>query len=172
VVFVDYISLLTRDKYAGAEVQRVSRLVESLQVWTNENEVVTIALHQVGRMDEGASQRNHGDGPLSLESLKYGGEEIADIVFGSFRPSLNPLGNMTMDQAMQYMGDKYDEEKWLDAVARVNKYKGSTFLQLLKNRPGTRTHEKGIELKSQGESMKMRPASETVGEDMGLRVVG
>lgn len=171
VVFIDYISLLTRDKYAGAEVQRVSRLVESLQVWTNENEVVTIALHQVGRMDEGSSARNHGDGPLSLESLKYGGEEIADIVFGSFRPALNPLGNMTMDQAMQYMGDKWDEEKWLDAVARVAKYQGSTFLQLLKNRPGTRTHEKGIELKSQGESMKMLPASEVIGDDMGLRVV-
>jgi hypothetical protein len=78
---------------------------------------------------------------------------------------------MTYDQAQQYMGDKFDEETFADAVQRVNKYRDSTFLQLLKNRPGTRTNEKGIELKSQGESMKMIPASETIDEQMGLRVV-
>lgn len=171
VVFIDYISLLTRDKYAGAEVQRVSRLVESLQVWTNENEVVTIALHQVGRMDEGSGVRNHGEAPLTVESLKYGGEEIADIIFGSFRPAKDPFGNMTYDQAVHHMGDKFDEEKWQDAVARVEKYRTSTFLQLLKNRPGTRTCEKGIELKSVGESMQMHLASEGIDENMRMRVV-
>lgn len=159
VVFVDYISLLTRDKYAGAENQRIMRLVEALQVWTNQEEVVTIAIHQVNR--EFGSHL-----PMSLEALKYGGEEIADIVFGTFRPELDPLGNATQDQAEAILGDKFDEEKFEEAKARVARNKGLTYLQLLKNRPGTRLDHKGVVLRSYGDSMKMHTASESVGENM------
>jgi replicative DNA helicase len=155
VIFIDYISLLDRDKYSGAEVQRISRLVEAIQVWTNESEVVTVALHQVGRMDEGSGRRYHGDTPLSLESLKYGGEEIADIVLGTYRPSLDPVGNMTYDEASA-ANDKLTEEDWETRRNRVETYKDSTFLQLLKNRPGVHLDHKGIQLLSLGTSMKMR----------------
>ena len=159
VVFVDYISLLTRDKYAGAENQRIMRLVEALQVWTNQEEVVTIAIHQVNR--EFGSHL-----PMSLEALKYGGEEIADIVFGTFRPELDPLGNATQDQAEAMLGDKFDEERFEEAKARVKRNQGLTYLQLLKNRPGTRLDHKGVVLKSHGDSQKMYPKSESVGDSM------
>lgn len=155
VVFIDYVSLLTRDKYAGQEVQRVARLIEELQVWTNEEAVVTIALHQVGRMDEGTGGRYHGDTPLSLESLKFGGEEIADVVLGTYRPALSPVGNMDISQAKAALGSNFDEDTYYEAVARVKKYRDSTFLQVVKNRPGTRTNEHGIELLSVEDSMKM-----------------
>lgn len=170
VVFVDYISLLTRDKYSGAENQRVSRLIEGLQVWTNEQEIVTVALHQVGRMDEGTLMRYHGDTPMTLESLKYGGEEIADIVLGTFRPSLNPLGNMTEEQARMDLGDRFDLESWSESVDRVRAQQDTTFLQLLKNRPGVHLNHRGIGLKSVGLSQRMRLVDEAVNASM-LRVV-
>lgn len=170
VVFLDYVSLLTRDKYAGAENQRVSRLIEGLQVWTNEQEVVTIALHQVGRMDEGTLMRYHGDTPMTLESLKYGGEEIADIVLGTFRPSLNPLGNMAEEQARMDLGDRFDFDTWSEAVDRVRAQQDTTFLQLLKNRPGVHLNHRGIPLKSVGLSQQMRPTDEMVSGSM-LRIV-
>lgn len=167
VVFIDYTSLLGRDKYAGQEVQRISRLIEDLQVWTAEHECVTIALHQVGRMDEGRGARYHGDTPLTLESLKYGGEEIADVVLGTYRPSLDPLGNMAMDEAAAALGDKFDEEKWEDARNRVRVYEGITFLQLLKNRPGVRLNQKGVQLRSPSSSLAMVQADGELAIDDG-----
>lgn len=170
VVFIDYVSLLTRDKYAGAENQRVSRLIEGLQVWTNEQEVVTVALHQVGRMDEGTLMRYHGDTPMTLESLKYGGEEIADIVLGTFRPALNPLGNMTEEQAKMDLGDRFDFDSWSETVDRVRAQQDTTYLQLLKNRPGVHLNHRGIPLKSIGLSQQMRLSDEMVSGSM-LRIV-
>jgi RecA/RadA recombinase len=166
VVFVDYLSLLERNKYAGQEVQRIQRLTEDLQVWTAEHEVVTVALHQVGRMHEGAQTRYHGDTPMTLESLKFGGEEVADIVFGTYRPALNPLGNMSFDEAKADLGEKFDEDAWNDAVTRVEQHKDITFLQLLKNRPGVRLNHRGVQLRSPSDSIAMVPvAGEEVGPD-------
>lgn len=159
VVFIDYLSLLGRDKFAGQEVQRIQRLVEDLQVWTADMGVVTVALHQVGRMDEGTSRRYHGDTPLSLESLKFGGEEIADIVLGTYRPELNPVGNMTPQEAEAALGDRYKYEDWETANLRVKQHKDTTFLQLLKNRPGVHLLQKGLMLRSPSESMAMVPAA-------------
>lgn len=159
VIFLDYISLLSRDKFAGAEVQRVQRLIEELQVWTNKTEVVTVALHQVGRFDDGGNKRNEGDTPLSSGSLKYGGEEIADVVLGTYRPSLDPVGNMPYDAAKSD-NDRLTEEEWEERRSRVHRYQDSTFLQLLKNRPGVHLSKEGIELISIGDTMKMRSLSE------------
>lgn len=157
VVFIDYLSLLTRDKFAGQEVQRVQRLIEELQVWTSANEVVTVALHQVGRMDELSSRRYHGDKPMTLESLKFGGEEVADVVLGTYRPELDPIGNMAMAEAT---AQGISEEEWEEASARVGQHKGVTFLQLLKNRPGVHLNHKGVRLLSPTESMHMVPAEQ------------
>lgn len=159
VVFLDYISLLTRDKYAGAEVQRISRLIEELQVWTSEQGVVTVALHQVGRMDEGSGGRYHGDTPMSLEGLKYGGEEIADVVMSTYRPSLDPVGNLDLEDAYAHFPQTWSQDKvveaWTLAKGRVKKYEYSTFVQLLKNRPGTEVSTKGVELYSPTTAMRM-----------------
>ncbi len=173
VVVIDYVSLLTRDRYAGPEVQRVQRLIEDLQVWTNERQLVTIALHQVGRFDEGTGGRYHGDVPLTLEGLKWGGEEVADLVWATYRPALDPVGHMSWPQA-QAWNPKMAQEEWEMARDSVRRFEKTTFIQLLKNRPGTHTCEEGIPLISPDESMFMREAEpgeveETkVGEDMRL----
>lgn len=175
VVFLDYVSLMTRDKYAGAEVQRVGRLIEELQVWANTEEVVLVALHQVGRLDEGSGGRYHGDTPMSLEGLKYGGEEIADVVLGTYRPALDPVGHLNIDEARAYFPDSWKMEKvveaWELAVDRVEKYKHSTFLQLLKNRPGVETNFRGIELLSPTRSQRMQEKGASIGADMKYRPV-
>lgn len=162
VVFIDYVSLLARDKYTGQDVTRIPRLFEDLQVWTSQQDVVTIALHQVGRGDN----RYHGDTPMRLEFLKYGGEEYADVVLGTYRPDLNPLGKLDESSAMREMGDDWDETKWGDAVSRHARYEKSTFVQLLKNRPGVHLLEQGIELLSPTESIYMHPAEgDTIDHD-------
>lgn len=158
VVFIDYASLLGRGKYDGPEHQRVMRLMESLKVWTRENEVATIALHHIGRVTEGVGIRNHGDTPMTADDLRYGGEEIADIVLGAYRPALNPVASMRYDIARMYKGDNYSEEQHALVVQQAQKYEPYTFLQLLKNRPGrqpSREAKQGIPLRSVGESMKM-----------------
>ena len=173
VVVLDYLALLAKGKYDGNENSRIPKLTRELQIFCSEQEVVTIALHQVGRFDEGSSGRYHGHTPMSLESLKHGGEEYADIVLGSYRPALDPLGHMSFDDAMAYLPDSWKDEtrekRWSEATARVKKYRNSTFIQLLKNRPGVDTLEEGTELVSEGKSMLMRPAGKLNDLDM-LRV--
>lgn len=159
VVFVDYLALLYRDDFSGAEVQRIPRLAEDLAVWTNENDVVTIAIHQVGRQSDGAGHMNVGDQPCMLEQLKYGGEEMADVVLGTFRPALNHLGNLTYEEAEAWYR-KVDVEEWSQAVERVRRYQDSTFLQLLKNRPSQKgLLFRGVELVAPSESMFQREAT-------------
>lgn len=151
VVFIDYTSLLVH--YRGKENERVMRLMEELQTWTHDNELVVVGLHQAGRTDEGVSKKYHGDTPMTAEALLYGGEAQADIILATYRPALNQLGNMSEDAAQMILGDSYDEQKWEDARARVRRTKRSTFLQLLKNRPSTKgLNFEGVELVSPDES--------------------
>ena len=164
VVFCDYTSLLVH--YRAHESERVPRLFEELQVWTQANNLVTVTLHQAGRTDEGIAKKYHGDSPMTAEGLLYGGEQQADIILACYRPALNPLGNMSSDIAKLVLGDSYDEEKWGDAVARVRRYKRSTMLQLLKNRPSTKGEWfEGLELYSPSESQFIEQKGESVADD-------
>lgn len=163
VVFCDYTSLLVH--YRGRETERVPRLFEELQVWTGENDLVTVALHQAGRTDEGVSKKYHGDTPMTAEGLLYGGEQQADIILGTYRPALNPLGNMSLAIAQMVLGDNFDEEKWADARARVYRYKKSTMLQVLKNRPSTKGEWfEGAELWSPDESQYIEEKGDAVSD--------
>ena len=158
VVFIDYASLLARWHQDGGENQRVMRLMEGLKVWTKENEVATVALHHIGRLTEGQGLRNHGDTPMTADDLRYGGEEVADIVLGAYRPSLDPIAEMRWEIARAYKGDKFTEEDYQGHIDRARKYQDFTFLQLLKNRPSlqpTGQVKQGLPLRSLGESMKM-----------------
>jgi len=164
VVFCDYTSLLVH--YRTRESERVPRLFEELQVWTKDNDLVTVALHQAGRTDEGVSKKYHGDTPMTAEGLLYGGEQQADVILACYRPALNPLGNMSQGIAELVMGDSFDEEKWQDACAHVKRYARSTFLQLLKNRPSTKGEWfEGCELYSPNESQYMEEKGEGVNDD-------
>ncbi len=163
VVFCDYTSLLVH--YRGRENERVPRLFEELQVWTREHGLVTVALHQAGRTDEGVSKKYHGDTPMTSEGLLYGGEQQADIILATYRPALNPLGRMSRTIAEMVLGDGFDEEKWIQAKGRTERYEKSTMLQLLKNRPSTKGENfEGIELYSPNESQYIEERSEAVSD--------
>ena len=176
VLFIDYLGLLSRSgDYQYSENSRVPRLVEDLQVWSTEKGVSVVLLHQLSRNDEhgGTNSRNAGHIPVTLSQLKFAGEDQADIVLGTYRPSMNPLANMAFDVAKEVLGDRFDEDEYWELKAMARKYKDSTFLQLLKNRPGTHREERGIELLSPTESLRMteREAEEPVREEQRERAV-
>lgn len=156
LVFVDFSSRLHRGQYDGQETQRMNRLVENLSEWTKAEEISCVCLHQAKRADEGARNDYQGDTPMGLSDLKHAGEDYADLVMCTYRPALNRYGRMSRDAAMQFKGDYFDEEKWRMAQGLVRKYQNSTFLQLIKNRPGVALAEQGIELVSLGDSMKLQ----------------
>jgi KaiC/GvpD/RAD55 family RecA-like ATPase len=162
VVVIDYLSLLARARYQKGNAERVQNLAEDLQVWTNDNEVTTIVLHQVGRMDD-TTKRYHGDSPMTPEQLMYGGEQAADIILSTFRPALEPIGNMTEQQAL---AEGIDQEEWEAKRELVEQYRDITMLQLTKNRPGIRLLHRGMALRSFGDSQRMEPVETSVGEDM------
>lgn len=152
VVFIDYLSLLERGKYSGKDTERIPRLCEELQVWTNAQGVVTIALHQVGRSDDSNTRRYHGHTPITPEQLMYGGEQQADIILGTYRPALDPVGNLSQDEA-ESQGITTDV--WKSANDRVAAWQQDTMLQLIKNRPGVMLSPHGIRLRSVGLSQRM-----------------
>jgi len=162
VVVIDYLSLLARARYQKGNAERVQNLIEDVQVWTNDNEVTTIVLHQVGRMDD-STKRYHGDSPMTPEQLMYGGEQAADIILSTFRPALEPIGNMTEKQAL---AEGIDQEEWEAKREAVEEARDITMLQLTKNRPGVELLYRGLKLRSFGHSQRMQPVEETVGEDM------
>jgi hypothetical protein len=163
VVFIDYTSLLVH--YRKSETQRVVGLFEELQTWTHDQDVITVGLHQAGRTDEGISKKYHGDTPMTSEGLLYGGEQQVDILLATYRPALNQLGNMSVDQAEMILGDSFDEEKHGEAMARVRRYEKSTFLQLLKNRPSTKgLNFEGTELTSPDGSQYLEEVGEGVSD--------
>jgi len=152
VVFIDYLSLLARARYTKGNAERIQQLAEDLQVWTNDSEVTTVVLHQVGRQDD-TTKRYHGDSPMTPEQLMYGGEQAADIILSTFRPTLEPVGNMTLRQA-QAAG--IDEDEWGEKVSMVEETRDITMLQLTKNRPGVELLYRGLPLRSNGQSQQMR----------------
>lgn len=163
-VVLDYTSLLVH--YRKSELQRVTGLFEELSTWTQEQDVVVLALHQAGRTDEGVSKKYHGDTPMTSEGLLYGGEQQTDVLLSTYRPALNQLGNMSAEQAEMILGDSFDEEHHGDAVARVRKYEKSTFLQLLKNRPSIKgLNFEGVELTSPDQSQYMEEVGEGISDD-------
>jgi hypothetical protein len=167
VLFIDYIGAMTREgKYGYAENSRIPLLVEELQLWSSESGVAVVALHQLSRNDEfgGTNNRNAGHIPVTKAQLRQAGEEQADIVLGSFRPALDPIGNMDMQTAKQVLGERFDEDDYYELRARVKKYQTSTFLQLLKNRPGTHEEQSGIELESPNDSLIMVEKEGTSGD--------
>lgn len=151
VVFIDYLALLKRGDYDGQDTRRIPRLAEELNVWTKENEVVTIVLHQVGRATDGL-KREHGDTPVTTDQLMYGGEQQCDIVWATYRPALDPIGNMTRDQAL---AEGVDADVWREHDNRVQANKDVTYLQLIKNRPGTFLDPVGVRLRSVADSQTM-----------------
>lgn len=160
-VFIDYTSLLVA--FRARPNERIPQLFEELQTWTVENDLLTVALHQAGRSDEGASRKYHGDTPMTPEGLLYGGEQQADIILSTYRPALNYLGNLDRQMAELTLGDSFDEEKWVQARGMVEKTQRITMLQLLKNRPSTSGENfKGFTLVSPDDSQYIEEHGDAV----------
>jgi len=158
VLFIDYLKLLSRrGSYGFGDNSRIPQLVEELQVWSTENTTAVVALHQLSRNDEhgGVNNRSNGHIPVTLTQLMYGGEDSADIVLGVYRPAMDPMANMALDMAKMVLGDRFDEEDYYARRGNAKRYEHSTFLQLLKNRPGIEREERGVELLSPDRSMKL-----------------
>lgn len=159
IIVVDYLNLMTRGReYGWKETDRIPRIAEDLALWSTETGIAVVALHQLARNDEfgGANNRNAGHLPVTLAQLKYGGEEPADMVLSTYRPSMNPVALMSLPAAKMALGDRFDEEDYWEIRGIAEKYKRSTFLQLLKNRPGTHREERGVELISPNDSLVLR----------------
>jgi replicative DNA helicase len=152
VIFIDYLSLLVRGQYDGKDTTRIPRLCEDLKMFANKHQLVVIALHQVGRTDDSAVRRYHGSTPITPEQLMYGGEQAADIILGTYRPALDPDGNLSMEEALS---QGIDQQEWQAKVDRVLAYQNDTRLQLIKNRPGVALDTVGIRLRSVGDSQLM-----------------
>lgn len=152
VVFIDYLSLLVRGQYDGKDTTRIPRLSEDLKMWANRHQLCVIALHQVGRTDDSAVKRYHGSTPLTPEQLMFGGEQAADIILATYRPALDPEGNMSLEEALS---QGMDQAEWQAKADRVAAFKQDTMLQLIKNRPGVELNTQGIRLRSVGDSQKM-----------------
>lgn len=168
IMVVDYLALMTRDKkYGWNDSERLMRLTEEMTVWANDANVALVVLHQLSRNDEygGSNNRNNGENPGTLTQLKYAGEDPADYVFFTYRPALNPLGNMTMPVARQVLGDRFDEDEYWDLAGYCKKMARSTFVQLLKNRPGTKKEERGLELLSPDDSLRLVEKAEKEEEE-------
>lgn len=161
VVVIDYLALLERARYQKGNAERIQNLIEDLQVWTNDEEVTTICLHQVGRADD-TSARYHGDKPMTPEQLMYGGEQAADIIISTYRPTLNPTGNMTEKQALS---NGSTTEEWEAARELVEVTRDLTYLQLTKNRPGVHLNFQGFPLRSFGYSQKMVAIEDTITDE-------
>ncbi len=157
-LFIDYIGAMTREgSYGYSENTRIPRLVEELQLWSSESGVAVVALHQLSRNDEfgGTNNRNAGHIPVTKAQLRQAGEEQADLVLGSYRPALDPIAQMSNADAKAVLGDRYDEDEILERRAVAKQKATYTYLQLLKNRPGTHEEHKGIVLDSPTDSLRM-----------------
>jgi KaiC/GvpD/RAD55 family RecA-like ATPase len=167
VVFIDYISLMKREKiYGGGEPARIQQLLEDLQTWSNDQQVVLLGLHQINR------EGDNGEHPVRLQDFKFGGEEIADIAIATYRPARDMAGHLPYELAVTIKGDNYTREDWELARETVHKFRDHTVIQLLKNRPGTKTCEEGLAVRSDGESLRMEPDTEIMKDHDRLAAFG
>lgn len=134
MVVLDHLKLMTRKgMYSRGEVERIGQLAEDAKRFAKEADVELVVIHQAGRSLEGNNgQKNHGDTPLTMEDLMYGGEQDADGIIGLFRPEKNPE---------------------LSAGER-SLVSGRMYMQLLKNRNGPIIYE-GVECTWQKPSLRV-----------------
>lgn len=134
-VFVDHLTLMAgaEDGYQG--VIRASSGLHSLAIRAN---VGLYAIQQTGRND-GQGGRNDGHLPVTISSGLYGGEADADWVLGMYRPERDPRFKKSRFQ----FSEPNDYYQMMDDLEKV---RGLTLIQVVKNRPFGDLHEDGIEV--------------------------
>jgi replicative DNA helicase len=133
-IFIDHVGLMD----GGEDYVGTIKNSSGLHSMAMREEVAIYALQQTGRGD-GQGGRNDGHLPLALASGLYGGEADADWVMGMYRP----------DRAPKFKKSRYQFDDPLEYYAMLEdleKVKGITVLQVLKNRPFSDLLEEGLEL--------------------------
>ena len=91
VVVQDHLQLMSQQGLYGNEGVKVSRTAQLFKELARDEGVVVLNVNQTGRANESdATRRNHGHIPLSMEDMMWGGEQHYDVIFGVYRPELNP----------------------------------------------------------------------------------
>ena len=134
-VFVDHLGLMKGcTDYNGYSV-----MTSGLHSWALREELAVYVLQQTGRND-GSGGRNEGHLPVTVSSGVYTGEQDADWLMGMYRP----------DRAPKFKKSKYafeDPEDYFEMLSDLERVRGITVFQVLKNRPFGDILEQGIELR-------------------------
>lgn len=127
LVVQDYMDLMSQKGMYGGIVERMGGLAREFEKFAKTNEVATVVLAQTGRANEGDSTaRNHGHVSLTKEDIRYGGEQAFDVMWGLYRPELDP----------KLYSSELEGEALMDALERRNYWKDKAVLQTVKNRFG------------------------------------
>lgn len=139
IILQDYMELLSTEGIYGNEVVKIGRLARQLKALARDLDTPVLVLVQVGRSKEhDISARNHGHIPLSMEDARWAGEQAFDVMFGMYRPELDP----DADNPMLMHGDKKEQERYEAAIEKRMMFKDQAILQVVKNRFGPR-NDKG-----------------------------
>ena len=135
VILQDFMELLSTEGIYGNEVVKVGRLARKLKALARDLDTQVITLVQVGRSKEhDITARNHGHVPLSMEDARWAGEQAFDVMWGMYRPELDP----DADNPLLLHGDKKEQERYELAQEKRLQFKNQAILQTLKNRFGPR----------------------------------
>lgn len=135
IILQDYLELLSTEGIYGNEVVKIGRLARSLKALARDLDTPILTLVQVGRSKEhDIAARNHGHIPLSMEDARWAGEQAFDVMFGMYRPELDP----DADNPLLANGDKKEQERYELAQEKRLMFKNQAILQVVKNRFGPR----------------------------------
>lgn len=149
VLVQDYMTLMSSQGLFGAMPERVGRVARNFEILAKTEQVAVITLVQVGRANEGdPTKRNHGHIPLTMESGMYGGEQAFDVMFGMYRPELDP----------ELHDPSLDGDAWYEAQAKLERWRGKAVLQTVKNRFGP-TNLVGGEVSIDWNTMRFKGAA-------------
>lgn len=127
LVLVDYMELV-KGGLAMNQLESVDNVSRQIKNWARTEDVAFIVLHQTNmntgaRVSERSTEMDNGHLPLTRQAARYGGDVAADYTVAMFKPSLDPRMS---DQTREFR----QNEVWL---------------QLLKNRGGSKLYEGGVQ---------------------------
>jgi len=126
LVCADYMELI-KAGMAMSSLEQIDAVSRAAKNWAREEEVAFVILHQTNMNPDarvgGHRELDNGHLPLTRMAARFGGDVAADYTIAMFKPSLDPS-----------MTD-------IARLARENE----VWLQLLKNRGGSRLYEGGVQ---------------------------
>jgi len=127
LVIVDYMELV-KGGLSMSALEAIDNVSRQIKNWARTEDVAFIVLHQTNmnpgaRVSERSNELDNGHLPLTRQAARFGGDVAADYTVAMYKPSLDPR---LADQVRIY---------------RMNE----VWLQLLKNRGGSKLYEGGVQ---------------------------